>query len=282
MPTERILMLVKTYPTPSGKYGEIVCTAGINIDTLEWRRVFPFPFRTSDEDVRFKKWEIWEMPLEVTGRDTRPESRRLTDINALKKLRLIKSDDEFWTPRTPYFGVGLASSVDEVLQQMLSEDRQTWGPTIRIVRAASGTARLIGEPQPSTWDAEQQAKLDRAKENLEQDMFADPELVRHFRTLERPPYSLRLEFQDMVGNTHSLLLWDWEFPRLLLREMQRKGSPEAALESVRFKIEQQIFAAHREPYLILGGINHGYKKRQIGIIGHFSPRAQNQESLFGG
>jgi hypothetical protein len=281
MAVERILMLVKTYPSPSGKYGEIVCTAGINIDTLEWRRVFPYPFRTVDEDVRFDKWDVVEMPLERTNNDKRPESRRLTDVNAIQVLEHIDVGDSFWTPRAPYFGVGLAKGVDEVLQQMLSEDRQTWGSTIRIVRAKPGTARLIGEPQAATWDAEQQAKLNRAKENLEQDMFADPELVKHFRTLERPPFSLRLEFQDLLGKTHSLLLMDWEFPQLLRGEMLRKGSKEAALESVRFKVEQQIFAVHREPYLILGGINHGYMQRQIGIIGHFSPQARNQDSFFG-
>jgi hypothetical protein len=280
MTVERILMLVKTYPSPSEKYGEIVCTAGINIDTLEWRRVFPYPFRTVDEDVRFKKWDVIDMPLERTNKDKRPESRRLIDVNAIQKVNHIDVGDDFWTPRASYFKVGIATGVAEVLQQMLSEDREVWGPTIRIVRAIPGTARLIGKPQSVIWDTEKQLNLDRAKENLEQDMFADPELIKYFRTLERPPFSLRLEFQDLLNQTYSLPLMDWEFPRLLLKEIQNKGSKEAALESVRYKVEEQIFALHREPYLILGSNNHRYKKRQIGIIGYFSPRKRSQESFF--
>ena len=37
---EKILILVKTYPSLSKKYQEIVCTAGIN-KRGEWRRVYP-------------------------------------------------------------------------------------------------------------------------------------------------------------------------------------------------------------------------------------------------
>jgi hypothetical protein len=141
--TERILMLVKTYPTPSGKYGEIVCTAGINIDTFEWRRVFPYPFRTVDEE-----WDIVEMPLEKTNKDKRPESRRLSDVSAIKKIGHIDTGDEYWTPRLPYFEAATANNVNQVLEQMLSEDGKTWGNTIRIVRAVPKTGRLIAEPQP--------------------------------------------------------------------------------------------------------------------------------------
>ena len=42
--TERILITVKTYPTLSKKYAELVCTAGVN-ETGEWRRIYPVPFR---------------------------------------------------------------------------------------------------------------------------------------------------------------------------------------------------------------------------------------------
>jgi len=31
MPLERVLMVVKTYPNPIRKYGELTCTAGIRL-----------------------------------------------------------------------------------------------------------------------------------------------------------------------------------------------------------------------------------------------------------
>ena len=57
---QSILMIVKTYPTPSKKSGEIVCTAGINVSTGEWVRIYPYPFRTADQYKKFAKYETFE------------------------------------------------------------------------------------------------------------------------------------------------------------------------------------------------------------------------------
>jgi hypothetical protein len=278
--TERVLMLVKTYPTPSQKYGEIVCTAGINIDTLEWRRVFPYPFRTIEEGSQFKKWDIVEIPLERSNQDKRPESRRLVDSRAIQTIAHIESGDKFWTPRIPYLRTGAATTVQEVLDELLSADKQVWGPTIRVVRAKPGTGVLESSYQGTVWDENDLVKLEKARQGIEQNMFAPPELVRNFRTLKRPPYKLRLRFSDQSGKEHSLLLLDWEFPWLLLKEITRLGSHEAALESVKKKVEQQIFASNRDPHLVLGSMNHDLKQRQLAVIGHFSPQQQDLDSLF--
>ena len=42
--TEKILILAKTYPSPSAKYGETSCIAGIT-DRAEMRRIYPVPYR---------------------------------------------------------------------------------------------------------------------------------------------------------------------------------------------------------------------------------------------
>ena len=44
MARERVLIIVKTYPTLSRKYGETVCTAGLREDG-SWMRIYPVPFR---------------------------------------------------------------------------------------------------------------------------------------------------------------------------------------------------------------------------------------------
>jgi hypothetical protein len=56
MPTERVLITVKTYPTLSRKYGETVCTAGVRADG-SWMRIYPVPFRRLDEEEQYKKFE---------------------------------------------------------------------------------------------------------------------------------------------------------------------------------------------------------------------------------
>ena len=42
--TKKILILVKTYPSLSKKYEELVCTAGMD-ENGDWFRLYPIPFR---------------------------------------------------------------------------------------------------------------------------------------------------------------------------------------------------------------------------------------------
>ena len=59
---EKILILVKTYPTPSTKYVETVCTAGIRADG-SWVRIFPVPFRSYKEYQRYMKYQWVECSI---------------------------------------------------------------------------------------------------------------------------------------------------------------------------------------------------------------------------
>jgi len=44
MKKERVLITVKTYPTLSSTYGELVCTAGIMESTGELLRIYPIKY----------------------------------------------------------------------------------------------------------------------------------------------------------------------------------------------------------------------------------------------
>ncbi|MDR2127528.1 MAG: hypothetical protein LBP52_00440 [Burkholderiaceae bacterium] len=60
---ERILILAKTYPSPSAKHVETSCVAGINKDGV-MRRLYPVPFRMIEQDQQFKKWQWIEVGVE--------------------------------------------------------------------------------------------------------------------------------------------------------------------------------------------------------------------------
>ena len=70
---ERVLILCKTYPSPSAKYAETSCVAGL---TAGGRlvRLFPVPFRLVADDQQFRKWQWIEVRLEKARDDHRPES----------------------------------------------------------------------------------------------------------------------------------------------------------------------------------------------------------------
>ena len=53
---EQILILAKTYPSPSAKHIETSCVAGINRNG-EMRRLYPVPFRLLQGRQQLKKWQ---------------------------------------------------------------------------------------------------------------------------------------------------------------------------------------------------------------------------------
>ena len=80
---EKIWITVKTYPTFSKKYFELVCTAGIN-EKGEWRRLYPIPFRQISEIEKYKKYQRVEADIQKDTGDPRPESYKLKgDINII-------------------------------------------------------------------------------------------------------------------------------------------------------------------------------------------------------
>lgn len=82
----KILTTVKTYPLPSAKHTETVCTAGLRAEG-KWIRIYPVPYRTMDEAQRFKKYQWIEADIIRDTRDPRPESYRLAgDISPLEHL----------------------------------------------------------------------------------------------------------------------------------------------------------------------------------------------------
>ena len=62
MAKTRVLITVKTYPTISKKYDELVCTAGFTEDG-NWIRLYPIPFRTLDYVNQYKKYDWVEVDL---------------------------------------------------------------------------------------------------------------------------------------------------------------------------------------------------------------------------
>ena len=51
----QVLITVKTYPLPSSKYEELVCTAGFLPDG-KWIRLYPIPFRALPYQDQYQKY----------------------------------------------------------------------------------------------------------------------------------------------------------------------------------------------------------------------------------
>ncbi|MGM0649689.1 MAG: hypothetical protein ACQES1_04170, partial [Bacteroidota bacterium] len=62
MAKTKVLITVKTYPTISSKYDELVCTAGFKEDGT-WVRIYPVPFRKRSYAEQYKKYDWIELDL---------------------------------------------------------------------------------------------------------------------------------------------------------------------------------------------------------------------------
>lgn len=75
MALTRVLITVKTYPTISSKYDELVCTAGL-LEDGTWIRIYPVQFRKKSYGEQYKKYDWVELNLVKNESDFRPESFR--------------------------------------------------------------------------------------------------------------------------------------------------------------------------------------------------------------
>ena len=69
----RILILCKTYPSPSTAHTETSCIAGIE-ENGNPIRLYPVPFRLIEGSAQFKKWQWITAKVEKAKKDHRPES----------------------------------------------------------------------------------------------------------------------------------------------------------------------------------------------------------------
>src|SRR6266699_3286395 len=97
MPREKLLITVKTYPTLSRKYGELVCTAAVREDG-SWVRLYPIPFRLLDYHERYSKFDWIEVVLAKSSSDPRPETFHPVDSTQIVKLGSMDTVDE-WRER---------------------------------------------------------------------------------------------------------------------------------------------------------------------------------------
>ncbi len=85
MALTKVLITVKTYPTISEKYDELVCTAGF-LEDGTWIRIYPVPYRKRACAEQYKKYDWIELDLVKNRSDFRPESYRPKSLDTEIKV----------------------------------------------------------------------------------------------------------------------------------------------------------------------------------------------------
>lgn len=118
---KKVLITVKSYPNPSRTYGEIVCVAGIDIESGKWMRLYPVTYRDLDENKKFKKYTVIQVKVGKPRRDNRPESHKV-DVDSMKTLEHFDTRDK-WARRKAVVLPTEDKSMCEILRKSKTEDK---------------------------------------------------------------------------------------------------------------------------------------------------------------
>jgi hypothetical protein len=257
-----VLITVMTYPHPSQRHQELVCTAGIT-EAGEWVRLYPIDYRYRPNHQHFKKYQWIKIGLAPRGfgNDDRKESRQ-PDLESIQILSEPLSTKNSWAERRAIID-RLPHHTRINLEALYETDRTSLG-----IVTPSEILELAIEPAQREWKPEWQAVLDQF--NL---FHGQP------KALTKLPFKFSYVFRcsDTGDRPHTAMIEDWELGVLFLKEKERLGSEEAAAQSVKNKYLNELCAASRDTRFFMGTV---FPYNSWVVIGVYWPPRIRQPALF--
>jgi hypothetical protein len=233
----KVLVATKTYPNPSTKYMETVCTAGIRLDDdgnpLGWIRLYPIDFRYLDMDKQFPRYAIIEVDIEKNPNDPRPESHKV-NRDTIKVIEQIKGDD--WDRKKKLILPFLRGSIDEIKAN---------NESLGIIKH-NEIRKIYAKDTDREWDPKAQTVL------AQQNLFVDK------KDLEKIPYKFRFEYTDVFEEQevkHDMHTIDWEIMQLYRNSLIRaKGNQTEKEQEAVQKVLQKLewMRDKRDLYFMVG------------------------------
>ena len=264
----KVLIAVKTYPTISTKYDELVCTAGFT-EEGKWIRIYPIQFRRLGYENQYKKYEWIEIDIVKNEEDFRPESFR-PRILELEPQRLgsINTDNN-WAERK---GIVLDKVYNDI-SLLIAEAKDKQISTSLAVFKPTKIIDFIWEEVEREWGKKKIAKMQQMS------LFGD-----NGNIVRKLPYKFSYIFEDVTGKRRTMMIEDWEVGALFWRYATDE---KVACKKVRQKYLDD-FANTKDLYFFLGTTKqyHFVAPNPFVIIGTFhptfpkSPKVEAQLKLF--
>ena len=256
----KILITIKTYPIPSSKYDELVCTAGVK-ETGEFVRLYPINFRDLPFSQQYRKYQWIEVSAKRHGtRDVRKESYR-PDSDTIRVLgEPLKSNPGNWGLRARYALARRARSLEELKAQNAID-----GTSLGVFRPKR-VRDLVISPDTTEWKPSFRAALKQAR------------LWETRRRSKEPPRKIPFKFHylfdcdDSRCNGHRMMIEDWEVGALFWRLVDEGKSHENAAEAVRAKFLDELCADDKDTHFFVGTILA--HPRSWVVIGVFYPKRE--------
>lgn len=257
----KVLVTVMTYPHPSLKHDELICTAGIT-ETGEWVRLYPIDYRHRPKEQRFHKYQWIELDLEPRGQgnDNRKESRR-PHLDTLRVLGQPIGTGHRWEKRRQIID-SLPHHTLNQLKQLHKRDKTSLG----IVRPARVLDMKI-EQSTKDWKPEWQVLYQQMR------LFGPPP-----KPLKKIPFKFSYVFEcEDSKKPHRAMCEDWELGVLYLKEVDRLKDEMKAARSVRKKFLKEICSSDKDTRFFMGTT---FPFNSWVVIGTFYPPRVVQMTLF--
>jgi len=272
----RVLITVKTYPTLSSKYEELVCTAGF-LENGDWIRIYPVQFRKKSYNEQYKKYDWVELDLVKNGSDFRPESYRpVSHDSEFTIVSNIGPDGASWDDRRKF----VLKKVYTNLTSLIAEAKDRTISTSLAVFKPKEIKQVIVEPCEREWSRE---KL----ETLKQLNIFDSIATEKPKVVRKLPYKFSYRFMDDAGKEASLMIEDWELGQLYWNCLSRHEGPDRETKACNDVVQKYFhdFAKTKDLHFFLGTSlqYHLVGPNPFIIIGTFHPKhvkINPQGSLF--
>ncbi len=258
---ERILILAKTYPSPSAQYVETSCVAGITRDGF-MRRLYPVPFRMIEDGKQFKKWQWIDVRVEKANKDHRRESHKLY-VDTIECREVIDTRNEWaerwgWLERIPTFG-----SFSAIEAARLAD-----GLTLALLRPKRLLGLEITAARHSDWTDEEREKLER--EQMQGELFSEAEAKRQVRELRKIPFDFHYRYlcetaEGEGEQKHKLV--DWEAGALYWNCRRSHGNDWDA--PFRAKLEAEL---GKKDLMFLMGNQHRFQDQWLIVSLIYPPK----------
>ena len=268
MTKTKVLITVKTYPTISKKYEELVCTAGF-LEDGSWIRIYPVQFRKKSYSEQYSKYDWIELDLVNNKSDFRPESYRpVSHDTPIKKIGEIKPDGDTWKERRKYVLQNIYTNMNKLINE--AKDKNI-GTSLAVFKPTKILDFIYEEETEREWPSDKLSQFQQL--NLfEKDKNND------FQVVKKLPYKFSYKFKDDEGTVRKLMIEDWETGQLYWNSLKRNDGDEIkACEDVKKKYLDN-FARQKDLYLFLGTtqLYHYASKNPFVIIGTFHPNPIKQ------
>ncbi|MEZ5357528.1 MAG: hypothetical protein R3F48_01775 [Candidatus Zixiibacteriota bacterium] len=235
---KKVLIYAKTYPLPSSKYNELVCTGGI-LENGDFIRLYPIDYRYRPYWQWYKKYQWVEIEIEKQVGDPRPESFRPVQGTPIVPVGEHLKD---WESRKK---IVLSKSIDIMCNLRTAQKANVWIKSLGIIKPKQILDVKV-EPDSEKWKQKWEMLF------LQQELFGPKR-----KPLEKIPFKFKYHFlcehPDCRG--HKMMIEDWEVGQLYLNLKLSGDDQDTRVKKVREKLLDISNMKKRDVHFFVGTVS---------------------------